>query len=143
MRRGVPEDISSAGGGARAGRRGLGLDVEYLAAAVEAGLWVHAMAAIERAINRILGEFGSDESVGGATIGATAFGLFAFRISHVRGELGVRGRRLSEPDDVVKGSYLRRRVLRVKRTYWRKPPASSTVSSAATPKRYQAKALSP
>ena len=103
MRRGVPEDISSAGGGAREGTRGLGLDVEYLAAAIEAGLGVYAVATVERAIDGILREFRSDESVGGATIGAAAFGLFAFRISHVSGELGVRGRRPSESYDVVKG----------------------------------------
>ena len=103
MRRGVPEDISSAGGGAREGTRGLGLDVEHLAAAVETGLGVHAVATVERAIDGILGEFRGDESVGGATIRAAAFGLFAFRISHVSGELGVRGRRSSESNELVKG----------------------------------------
>jgi len=65
--------------------RGLDLDVEHLATAIEPGLGIYAVAAIERAIDRILGELGCDESVGSATIGAAAFGLFAFRIGHVSG----------------------------------------------------------
>jgi len=34
------------------------------------------------AIRRILGELGGQKSIGGATIGAAALGLFTFRISH-------------------------------------------------------------
>ena len=97
--------------------RGLGLDVEHLATAVETGLGVHAMAAVERAINRILGEFGSDESIGGATVGAAAFGLFAFRIGHLSGELEVWCARQDVGRSLLKGSELRVRLLRVKRTY--------------------------
>ena len=60
----------------------LDLDVEHLTTAVHAVLGIDAMRAESTAIGRIFGDFRSFESVGGATVGATAFGLLAFRICH-------------------------------------------------------------
>lgn len=59
------------------------LDVQHLAATIEAVLRIDAMRAESAAVGRIFGHLGSFESVGGAAISAAAFGLFAFRISHL------------------------------------------------------------
>jgi len=70
-------------------RRRLDRDVEHLATAIHAGLGIDAVRAEEAAVNRVFGELGSLQGVGGAAVGAAALGLFAFRIGHGRkGEAG-------------------------------------------------------
>ena len=59
----------------------LNLNVEHLAAAINAGFGVHAVGA-EGATIGVFSKFRCDESVGGAAISAAALGLFAFRVSH-------------------------------------------------------------
>ena len=69
--------------------RGLDLDVDHLATAVGAVRRIHVMRTEGRAIGRIFSDLRSFESVGCAAVGATAFGLLAFRISH--GRCGLKG----------------------------------------------------
>jgi undecaprenyl-diphosphatase len=100
---------------------GLNFDVEHLAAAIHAILGIHAMRAESAAIGRILGELGSFESIGSATVGAAAFGLFAFRIGHDDGFLSV-GVSCKTPAVLWKGSGKR----------WRSG-ASSAISASQLP----------
>ena len=70
-------------------------DVEHLATAIHAVFGIHAMRPEGAAIGRILGELWSFESIGRTTVGAAAFGLFAFRIGH-DGWVFERGRLLAK-----------------------------------------------
>ncbi len=89
------------------------LDVQNLTTAVHPVFRVHAVGAESAAICRILGEFRRAEGVGGATVGAAAFGLFAFRIGHGRKWFAVMAapRKRSRPSDVkVRGKVRRFRA---------------------------------
>ena len=61
--------------------RALNLDVQNLAAAVDAGLGIDPVRTEGAAIG-IFGEFRGNKCICGATIGAAALGLFTFRICH-------------------------------------------------------------
>ena len=105
MRPEIPEGVTIAGMVDNVlVTRGLNLDVYHLATAICAVGRIHVMRAESGAIGRIFGDLGSFESVGGAAVGATAFGLLAFRISHGRCGLRVGDVRVTMSVMSVKGS---------------------------------------
>lgn len=64
------------------GGAGSDFDVEHLATTIHPVIEIDVMRAEWGAVGRVNGVLRGLESVGGATVGATTFGLFAFRISH-------------------------------------------------------------
>jgi hypothetical protein len=72
-------------GGGRHGlspRSGSDFDRENLAASIQAALGIDTMGTDCATISGIDGELRRLKGVGGPAVGAAAFGLFAFRVSH-------------------------------------------------------------
>lgn len=61
----------------------LDLDVQHLTTAIKAVFGIHTVGPKGAAVSRVFCYLRSFESVGRAAVSATAFGLLAFRISHV------------------------------------------------------------
>jgi hypothetical protein len=91
MRPVSPEEVPIARMAERGKSGRSDLDVEDLTTAIHAVLGVHPVGAEGTAIGGVLGKLGSLKGVGGAAVGAAAFGLLAFRICHGRKELEVKG----------------------------------------------------
>jgi hypothetical protein len=68
-------------------RRGSDFYRENLAASIQAALWVDTVRPDRTAVNGVHGQLRRFECVGSPAIGAAAFGLFAFRVSHVEKQL--------------------------------------------------------